>query len=49
MRLLGSIIYYSLAAKLFFRTADSAYKGPYVSDVIRRAGIKPGERRPPAV
>ena len=24
---------------------DSAYKGPYVSDAIRRAGIKPGERR----
>ena len=25
--------------------ADSAYKGPYVSDAIRRAGMKPGERR----
>jgi hypothetical protein len=25
--------------------ADSAYKGPYVSDAIRRTGIKPGERR----
>jgi 2-oxoisovalerate dehydrogenase E2 component (dihydrolipoyl transacylase) len=25
--------------------ADSAYKRPYVSDAIRRTGIKPGERR----
>jgi NAD(P)H-dependent FMN reductase len=26
-------------------SANSAYKEPYVSDAIRRAGIKPGERR----
>ena len=25
--------------------ADSSYKGPYVSDAIRRPGTKPGERR----
>jgi DNA repair protein RadC len=27
---------------LSFEEADSAYKGPYVSDAIRRTGIKPG-------
>jgi hypothetical protein len=29
----------------FRERANSAYKGPYVSDAIRRTVMKPGERR----